>query len=50
MKGLQLCKHIGQWMSFGVESKNKKNIVDTISAVYILEVYINKNDNKNEKV
>ena len=26
-----------------VSNKNKKNIVDTISAVYILEVYMNKN-------
>lgn len=26
----------------GIKSKNKKNIVDTISAVYILETYINK--------
>lgn len=26
----------------GVKSKNKKNIVDTLSAVYILEVFINK--------
>ena len=26
----------------GVKSKNKKNIVDTISAVYILETFINK--------
>lgn len=25
----------------GIKSKNKKNIVDTISAVYILETYIN---------
>jgi len=27
-----------------VKSKNKKGIVDTISAVYILETYINKNN------
>ncbi len=26
----------------GIKQKNKKNIVDTISAVYILETYINK--------
>lgn len=26
----------------GIKPKNKKNIVDTISAVYILETYINK--------
>lgn len=26
----------------GIKSKNKKNIVDTISAVYILETFINK--------
>lgn len=26
----------------GVKSKNKKNIVDTLSAVFILEVFINK--------
>ena len=26
----------------GIKSKNKKNIVDTLSAVYILETYINK--------
>ncbi len=26
----------------GIKPKNKKNIVDTLSAVYILEVYINK--------
>ena len=26
----------------GIKSKNKKNLVDTISAVYILETYINK--------
>ena len=25
----------------GIKSKNKKNLVDTISAVYILEIYIN---------
>ena len=28
--------------SLGVKSKNKKNIVDTISAVYILETFVNK--------
>lgn len=27
-----------------IDSKKKKNIVDTISAVYILETYINKNN------
>lgn len=27
-----------------INSKNKKNIVDTISAVYILETYVNKNN------
>ena len=27
----------------GVKSKNKKNIVDTISAVYILQIYVEKN-------
>ncbi len=27
-----------------INSKKKKNIVDTISAVYILEVYVNKNN------
>ena len=26
----------------GIKAKNKKNIVDTLSSVYILEVYINK--------
>ena len=26
----------------GIKNKNKKNIVDTISAVYILEMYMNK--------
>ena len=26
----------------GIKTKNKKNLVDTISAVYILETYINK--------
>lgn len=26
----------------GIKQKNKRNIVDTISAVYILEIYINK--------
>lgn len=26
----------------GIKAKNKKNIVDTISAVYILEAYVNK--------
>lgn len=30
----------------GIKSKNKKNIVDTISAVYILETYINNEKNK----
>ncbi len=30
-----------------VKSKEKRNIVDTISAVYILETYINKQSNKN---
>lgn len=29
----------------GIKSKNKKNIVDTISAVYILETYINNQKN-----
>ena len=29
----------------GIKSKNKKNIVDTISAVYILETYINNEKN-----
>lgn len=28
-----------------INKKNKKNIVDTISAVYILEIYINKEKN-----
>ena len=27
-----------------INSKKKKNIVDTISAVYILEIYVNKNN------
>ena len=27
-----------------INSKNKKNIVDTISAVYILETYVNRNN------
>jgi len=26
----------------GIKSKNKKNIVDTIAATYILETYVNK--------
>ena len=26
----------------GIKKENKKNIVDTISAVYILETYMNK--------
>lgn len=30
-----------------INKKKKKNIVDTISAVYILEMYINKNNNTN---
>jgi len=30
-----------------IDKKNKKNIVDTISAVYILETYINKLKNEN---
>ena len=29
----------------GIKGKDKKNIVDTISAVYILETYINSNKN-----
>jgi len=27
-----------------IKTKNKKNIVDTLSAVYILEMYVNKNN------
>ena len=27
-----------------IKSKHKKNIVDTLSAVYILEIYVNKNN------
>lgn len=30
----------------GIKPKNKKNIVDTISAVYILEIYINNQGRK----
>ena len=30
-----------------INSKKKKNIVDTISAVYILEMYVNKNRKEN---
>lgn len=29
-------------IDLGIKAKNKKNIVDTISAVYILETYINR--------
>ncbi len=31
----------------GIKQKNKRDIVDTISAVYILEIYINKNPLQN---
>ena len=30
-----------------INPKKKRNLVDTISAVYILEMYMNKNNNKN---
>lgn len=32
-----------------IDGKKKKNIVDTISAVYILETYMKKQENKEEK-
>lgn len=32
-----------------IDEKKKKNIVDTISAVYILETYMKKQENKEEK-
>ena len=35
----------GTMNELGIKSKNKKNIVDTISAVYILETYINNEKN-----
>lgn len=31
-------------LNLQIDSKKKKNIVDTISAVYILETYVNKNN------
>lgn len=31
-------------MDLQIDSKKKKNIVDTISAIYILETYVNKNN------
>ncbi len=32
-----------------VDKKEKRNIVDTISAVYILETYVHKKENENQK-